>query len=56
MKQKVYSKHYNTLAELKRGVLATWAALPNSMCRNLMHSLQERKAICLARKGGYTGY
>lgn len=56
MKQKVYSKHYNTLAELKRAVLATWAALPNSMCRNLMHSLQERKAICLARKGGYTGY
>eukprot|EP00775_Hariotina_reticulata_P003470 gene3470-biopygen5162 len=52
MKQKVYSKHYNNLAQLKRAVLATWAALPNSMCRNLMHSLQERKTICLARKGG----
>jgi len=56
MKQKVYSKHYNSLAEMKRAVLDTWAALPDSMCRNLMHSLQRRKAKCLERNGGHTGY
>ena len=53
MKQKVYSKHYNSLAEMKRAVLATWAALPD---RNLMHSLERRKAKCLKRNGGHTGY
>ena len=56
MKQKVYSKHYSSLAELKRAVLETWAALPDSMCSNLMRSLHTRKSICLERNGGHTGY
>ena len=56
MKNKVYRKHYISLADLKRAVVAAWAELPNSMCRNLMHSLQRRKALCLERNGGYTGY
>lgn len=56
MKKRVYSRHYNSLADLRRAVLAAWAALPDSMCRSLMHSLQRRKALCLARNGGHTGY
>lgn len=56
MKQKVYAKHYNSLAELKQAVRDAWTALPISMCKSLMHSLQQRKAICLERDGGYTGY
>lgn len=56
MKQRVYSKQYNTLAELKAAVLETWQEVPDSMCSNLMHSLQKRKAICIERNGGYTGH
>lgn len=56
MKNKVYAKHHSSLADLKRAVLAQWAALPDSMCKKLMHSLQRRKALCLERNGGYIGY
>lgn len=55
-KQRVYSKHYNSLDELWTAVQDTWEQMPLSMCKNLMDSLAKRKQICLDRNGGYTGY
>lgn len=55
-KQRVYSKHHNTLDELWTAVQEAWAALPLPLCENLMASMQRRKQICLQRDGGYTGY
>ena len=55
-KQRVYSKHYNSLEELWTAVQQAWDQLPVSICRNLMDSLTTRKQICLDRNGSYTGY
>jgi len=35
MKQKVYSKHYSSLAELKRAVLETWSGLARQYVQQL---------------------
>jgi len=55
-KRRVYAKQYNTLDDLWQAVQAAWEALPDSVCRGLMTSLQQRKAECLKRDGGYAGY
>lgn len=55
-KRRVYAKHHNSLGELWEAVQEAWRALPDHMCKNLMMSLTTRKAVCLERDGGYTGY
>ncbi len=56
MKQKVYAKHYNSLAELKAAVEAAWQGLSVDCLKSLMESFDRRKAKCLQLHGGYTGY
>lgn len=56
MKQQVYSRHYNTLAELKAAVEKAWQGLPLSYLKTLMASFSSRKAKCLLAGGGYAGY
>jgi len=56
MKQQVYSRHYNTLAELKAAVEEAWQGLPLSYLKTLMASFSSRKAKCLLAGGGYAGY
>jgi len=53
---RVYAKHHNNLKELWEAVQQAWGALPDHMCKTLMMSLTTRKAVCLERDGGYTGY
>lgn len=55
-KRRVYAQHHNSLEELWVAVQAAWEALPLSMCKALMTSLDARKQRCLERDGGYTGY
>lgn len=56
MKRRVYAQHNNSLEELWEAVQRQWDALPVSTCKALMMSLPTRKARCLERDGGYTGY
>jgi transposase len=56
MKRQVYSKHHNTLAELRAAVQQAWAGLPVSTLKTLMTSIDHRKAKCLQRGGGHAGY
>lgn len=56
LKRQVYAKQYSSLDEMWKEAQRVWAAMPPSMCKNLMDSLSTRKRICIERSGGYTGY
>ena len=48
--------HCTTCEELKQAVLDAWEALPMSVIRSNIDSMQERLRICMEREGDYTGY
>jgi hypothetical protein len=56
LKQQLNSKQYASLDEMWQAAQAIWASMPLSMCQNLMNSIATRKAVCIARDGGFTGY
>jgi hypothetical protein len=56
LKQQLYSQQYASLDEMWEAAQAIWASMPLSMCQNLMNSIATRKAVCIARDGGFTGY
>jgi hypothetical protein len=56
LKQQLYAQQYDSLEAMWQAAQAIWASMPLSMCQNLMASIANRKAICIEREGGYTGY
>jgi hypothetical protein len=56
LKQQVYAQQYASLDAMWQAAQTIWASMPLSMCQNLMNSIATRKAICIAREGGHTGY
>jgi transposase len=56
LKRQVYAQQYASLEAMWQAAESIWAAMPLSMCENLMNSIATRKAICLEREGAYTGY
>lgn len=56
LKQQLYAQQYASLEAMWQAAEAIWASMPLSMCQNLMNSIATRKAICIEREGGYTGY
>lgn len=56
LKQQLYAQQYASLEAMWQAAEAIWASMPLSMCRNLMNSIATRKALCIERDGGYTGY
>ena len=56
LKQKLYLKQHNDLDHMWREAQRIWNSMPLEMCKNLMDSIASRKAICIEREGGYTGY
>jgi hypothetical protein len=56
LKQQLYARQYASLEAMWQAAEAIWASMPLSMCQNLMDSIATRKAICIEREGGHTGY
>jgi hypothetical protein len=56
LKQQLYAQQYASLEAMWEAAQAIWASMPLSMCQNLMNSIATRKAVCIARGGGHTGY
>jgi transposase len=56
LKQQLYAQQYDSLEAMWQAAQAIRASMPLSMCQNLMASIANRKAICIEREGGYTGY
>lgn len=56
LKQQLYAQQYASLEAMWQAAQRIWASMPLSMCQNLMDSFATRKAICIQREGGYTGY
>lgn len=56
LKQQLYAQQYASLEAMWQAAEAIWASMPLLMCQNLMDSIATRKAICIEREGGYTGY
>jgi transposase len=52
------SKHAHciTVDELKQAVLQAWKALPMTVIKSNINSMQERLRICIQRNGDHTGY
>jgi hypothetical protein len=56
LKQQLYAQQYASLDEMWQAAQTIWASMPLSMCQNLIDSIATRKAVCIARRGGHTGY
>lgn len=56
LKQKLYLKQHDSLDHMWQEAQQIWNSMPLEMCQNLMDSIATRKAICIEREGGYTGY
>jgi len=55
VKREVYRQPHISQDELWVAVQAAWAVVPDSTCRNLMHSVPQRQQRCLELDGGHIG-